>query len=112
MGNKTDTDLEKPAPVAHNISDSDTDIEMEEPAPAFHAADAKVAQTARRRRRNSNGDPVAPLTRSRAKQVKRLSDHLSPAISCRLAGRRLLSHNAACVFCCGLGALDIALCVR
>lgn len=82
----------EPAPVVHDISDSDTDIELEEPAPAFHATDAEVAQTDRRRR-NSNGGPVRPFTRSRAKKIKRLSDHLSPAMSCRLASRRLLSHN-------------------
>ncbi|CAN0053685.1 unnamed protein product, partial [Hapterophycus canaliculatus] len=70
----TDTELEEPAP-------SDTDTELDEPAPAFHAPDAEVAETDRRRRRNSNGGPVAPLTRSRAKKIKRLSDHLSPAMS-------------------------------
>jgi len=52
-----------------------------------------VAETDRRRRRNSNGDSVAPLTRSRAKKIKRLSDHLSPAMSHRLAMRGLHDHN-------------------
>ncbi|CAM9666345.1 unnamed protein product [Pylaiella littoralis] len=65
---------------------------MEEPAPAFHAADAEVAQTDRRRR-NSNGGPVGPLTRVRAKKIKRLSDHLPPAMSWKLAMRRLHDHN-------------------
>ena len=54
---------------------------MEGPAPTFHAPDADVAQTDRRR--NSNGGPIGPLTRTRAKKTKRLSDHLSPAMSCK-----------------------------
>ncbi|CAM9961869.1 unnamed protein product [Pylaiella littoralis] len=82
----TDTELEEPAR-------SDTDTELDEPAPAFHAPDAEVAETDRRRRRNSNGGPVAPLTRSRAKKIKRLSDHLFPAMSHRLAMRDLHDHN-------------------
>jgi len=46
----TDTELEKPAAVVHNISDSDTDTELEEPTPAFHAVDEEVAQIVRHRR--------------------------------------------------------------
>ena len=77
------------APVVHENSDT----QLNEPAPAFHAPDAEVAETDRRRRRNSNGGPVGPLTRSRAKRVKRPSDHLSPAMSHRLAMRGLHDHN-------------------
>ncbi|CAB1119259.1 unnamed protein product [Ectocarpus sp. CCAP 1310/34] len=69
-----------------------TQTEMEEPAPAFHAADAEVAQTDRRRRRNSNGGPVGPLIRAWAKHTRRLSDHLAPAVSCKLATCRLHDH--------------------
>lgn len=48
------------------------------------------------RRRISLG-PCAPVTRSRAKMIRRLSDHLAPSRTGRstdLAVRRLGSHNA------------------
>ena len=93
-GSVPEIEPEEPASVVQNISDSGTDTEVEKPAPAFHAADAEVTKTdrRRRRRRNSSG-PVGPLTRSRAKKIKRLSDHLVPAMSYRLAMRRLHDHN-------------------
>jgi len=46
-GSITDTELEEPAPMVHDISDSDTDTELEESAPAFHAAGAEMAQIIR-----------------------------------------------------------------
>ncbi|CAN0403350.1 unnamed protein product [Ectocarpus sp. 12 AP-2014] len=99
----TDTELEEPAP-------SDTDTELEESAPAFHAAGGEVAQTDRRRRRNSNGGPVGPLIRAWAKRTKRLSDHLAPAVSCKLA--RVLDFmewEYAFVFgCCSLPRVFLA----
>lgn len=72
-GPATDTELEEPPPVIHNTSESDTDTELEDPALASLAADAEVTQTDRRRC-NSNGGPVVPLTRSRANKIKRLRE--------------------------------------
>ena len=53
-GSVTDTKLEEPAPVAHDISDSDTDTQLEEPAPVFHAVDAEVAQIVRLQEKQQN----------------------------------------------------------
>lgn len=101
-GAVTDTELDEPAPVVHEISDG-SDTELEEPAPAGHGSDeeegggAAVTPMIRRRRRsssrlNSNGSSVGTLTRSRAKSTRKLSDFLPPPISCKLAVRRLEDH--------------------
>lgn len=99
-GAVTDTELDEPAPVVHEISDS-SDTELEEPAPAGHGSDeeegAAVTPKIRRRssRRNSNGSSVGTLTRSRTKRARKLSDFLPPPVSCKLAVRRLEDHLGA-----------------
>lgn len=101
-GAVTDTELDEPAPVVHEISDS-SDTELEELAPAVHGSDeeeggsAAITPRIRRRssRRNSNGSSVGTLTRSRTKRARKLSDFLPPPVSCKLAVRRLEDHLGA-----------------
>lgn len=88
----SDTELENPAPAAGPNDSAPTGLGNSDPGPGVQQPDPDAhGSTVRRRSRrisiNSSSDSI--LTRSRAKRTRKLSDHLSPPLSCKRAARCL-----------------------
>lgn len=101
--NSTFTETIHRMEISDDSPGPDTDTELEGAARTDHEAEsdgeAEVVQTdCRRRRRNSNGGLVGPVTRAQHKRLKELLDHLAPPTSCKPAVTRLADLENILVF--------------
>jgi len=94
-----DSESDGESPYMHGDSDTELEpnnedlsgTELEDPAPATVQQPPPVIRRRSRRISNNSNNSISSgiLTRSRAKRMRNLGDHLTPPISCKRAARCL-----------------------